>query len=187
MARAKSEDRRQAILSAATTLIASEGLGAATASIAKEAGVPSGSVFTYFETKNDLINQLYQELKLELVSAVLFQLPKKDPKKQLHHIWTQWTNWGVAFPEKRRVLAQLMVSDEISAASREHALKAASPTLGVIDQVRHQGVLKNRSLAFVGAIVEATATTTMDFMIREPKQAANYREAGFETLWKAIS
>jgi hypothetical protein len=27
----------------------------------------------------------------------------------------------------------------------------------------------------------------MDFMIREPKQAAHYREAGFETLWKAIS
>lgn len=187
MARMKSEDRRQAILSAAATLIASEGLGAATASIAKAAGVPSGSVFTYFETKNELVNQLYRELKLELVAEVLAQLPKKDAKKQLHHIWTRWTDWGVAFPEKRRVLAQLTVSDEISAASREHALKAAAPTLGVIDQVRQQGVLKSRSLAFVGAIVEAMATTTMDFMIREPKQAAHYREAGFETLWKAIN
>ena len=96
MARAKSEDRRQAILSAATTLIASEGLGAATASIAKAAGVPSGSVFTYFETKNDLINQLYKELKLELVAVVVSGLPKKDAKKQLHHIWTRWTDWGAA-------------------------------------------------------------------------------------------
>ena len=187
MARTKSEDRRPAILSAATSLIASEGLGAATASIAKAAGVPSGSVFTYFETKNELINQLYQELKLELVAEVLSQLPKQDSKKQLRHIWTRWTNWGVAFPEKRRVLAQLTVSGEISAASREHAMKAAAPTLGVIDQVRQQGVLKSRSLAFVGAIVEAMAATTMDFMIREPQQAAHYRETGFETLWKAIT
>jgi AcrR family transcriptional regulator len=187
MARAKNEDRRQAILSAATTLIANEGLAAATASIAKAAGVPSGSVFTYFETKNELINELYKELKLELVATVLAQLPKKDAKKQLHHIWTRWTEWGVAFPDKRRVLAQLAVSDEISATSREHALRAAAPTLSVIDQVRQQGILKSRGLAFVGAIVEAMATTTMDFMIREPKHAAHFREAGFETLWKAIT
>ncbi|RDS86655.1 hypothetical protein [Dyella psychrodurans] len=115
------------------------------------------------------------------------QLPEKDPKKQLHHVWTRWSDWGVAFSEKQQVLAQLTVSVEISAASRERALKAVAPTLGVIDQVRQQGVLKSRSLAFVGAIVEAMAATTMDFMIREPKHAAHYREAGFETFWKAIS
>jgi AcrR family transcriptional regulator len=187
MPREKSEDRRQAILSAATTLIASEGLGAPTASIAKVAGVPNGSVFTYFETKHDLINQLYKQIKVELVEVVMTQLPKKDPKKQLHHIWTRWTEWGVAFPEKRRVLAQLSVSDEVSAASREVALKAAAPTLEVIDQVLQNGALKSKRRAFVGAIVEALAATTMDFMIREPKFAAEYREAGFESLWKAIT
>jgi hypothetical protein len=33
---------------------------------------------------------------------------------------------------------------------------------------------------------EAMATTTMDFMIREPKHAAHHREEGFEVLRKAI-
>ena len=89
-------------------------------------------------------------------------------------------------PRRASCDVQLTVSDEISTASREHGLKAAAPMLGIIDLVRQQGVLKNRSLAFVGAI-EAMAITTMDFMIREPKQAAHYREAGSETLWKAIS
>jgi AcrR family transcriptional regulator len=38
-------------MSAAIRVIASEGLGAPTATIAKEAGVSNGSLFTYFETK----------------------------------------------------------------------------------------------------------------------------------------
>jgi AcrR family transcriptional regulator len=63
MARPKSDDKRSAIVSAAIRVIAGEGLGAATATIAKEAGVSNGSLFTYFETKADLLNRLYVELK----------------------------------------------------------------------------------------------------------------------------
>ena len=66
MARPKSEDKRSAILGAATRVIVSEGLGAPTAMIAREAEVANGSLFTYFETKADLLNALYVELKGEM-------------------------------------------------------------------------------------------------------------------------
>ena len=63
MARPRNEDRRNAILSAATRVIASQGLGAPTAGIAKEAGVSNGSLFVYFDTKATLLNELYVALK----------------------------------------------------------------------------------------------------------------------------
>ena len=63
MARPKSEDKRDALMAAATRVIAAQGLSAPTAVIAREAGVSNGSLFTYFETKADLFNQLYLELK----------------------------------------------------------------------------------------------------------------------------
>jgi AcrR family transcriptional regulator len=47
MARAKSEDKRNAILSAATEVFAERGLGAATSAISHEAGVAEGTLFTY--------------------------------------------------------------------------------------------------------------------------------------------
>ena len=50
-------------MEAATRFIVTHGLSAPTAGIAKEAGVANGSLFTYFETKTDLFNQLYLELK----------------------------------------------------------------------------------------------------------------------------
>jgi AcrR family transcriptional regulator len=51
MARPKSDEKRSAILEAATRIIVAQGLSAPTAGIAKEAGVANGSLFTYFEQK----------------------------------------------------------------------------------------------------------------------------------------
>jgi AcrR family transcriptional regulator len=75
MARARSENRRNAILSAATRVIASQGLGAATATIAKQAGVSNGSLFLYFDTKAMLLNELYVSLKTEMGAAAIAGLP----------------------------------------------------------------------------------------------------------------
>ena len=50
MARPKSEDKRNAILDAATRVFAESGLSAApTSEISKQAGVAEGTLFTYLE------------------------------------------------------------------------------------------------------------------------------------------
>jgi len=72
VARPKSEDKRNAILDAATRVFAERGLTAApTSEISKEAGVAEGTLFTYFKTKDDLMNALYREIKLELADAMM--------------------------------------------------------------------------------------------------------------------
>ena len=76
MARPKSEDKQNAILEAATHLFAERGLTAApTSEISKQAGVAEGTLFTYFKTKDDLINALYREIKLELADAMTSDFP----------------------------------------------------------------------------------------------------------------
>src|ERR1700722_13174654 len=59
MARPRSEDKRKALMAAATRVIVAQGLSAPTAVVAREAGVSNGSLFTYFDTKAELFNQLY--------------------------------------------------------------------------------------------------------------------------------
>jgi AcrR family transcriptional regulator len=70
MARARSPKKRSAILLAAVEEIARVGLGAATAKIAKRAGVASGTLFLYFENKEELLNDLYVELKSEVYARI---------------------------------------------------------------------------------------------------------------------
>lgn len=62
MARPKSEDKKLALLEAATKAIAQSGIAASTAVIARNAGVAEGTLFRYFATKDDLINELYLHL-----------------------------------------------------------------------------------------------------------------------------
>ena len=74
---------------AATELIAERGLGTSTADIAKHAGISNGSVFTYFETKTELFNAIYSELKENLIETVLAAIPNdQDEKSQLRCFWS---------------------------------------------------------------------------------------------------
>ena len=85
MARAKSEDKRNAILSAATEVFAERGLAAATSAISHAAGVAEGTLFTYFGTKDELINALYCAIKLELADAMMSGFPRKQSVRNRLH------------------------------------------------------------------------------------------------------
>src|ERR1700761_1611169 len=115
MARPKSDDKRNAILDAAVRIIAAEGLSASTAAIAKAAGISNGSLFTYFETKAELLNQLYVELKGEMAAAAMQGLPQDgDIHARTRHMWMHWLRWTTTFPDKRRALVQLGVSADLT-------------------------------------------------------------------------
>jgi len=188
MARPRSEKRRRTILAAAADLVAAEGINAATADVAKRAQVPHGSVFTYFETKAELFNALYLELKTELSEAILRDMPqRRDARQQFRHLWVTWTNWGVANPSKRRALAQLSVSDQITASTRKAAEEAARPAVDVVRQAGVEGALRSAPLSYVGSVVDTMVGATTDHMIREPANAQIVQEAGFEALWRALA
>ncbi|WP_428532718.1 TetR/AcrR family transcriptional regulator [Rhodopila sp.] len=187
MARPRSDDKRAAITSAAVRVIALQGLSAATATIAKQAGVSNGSLFTYFETKSDLINQLYMELKAEMATAALNDLPAEGgTREQMLHMWSNWLRWATACPEKRRALAHLDVSDEITPASRQAASQAMSGVARLLQRSREQGPMREAPLGLVVGLMTALADATVDFMIRDPANADQHSRATFDALWRMV-
>ena len=188
MARPKSDDKRNAIMAAATRVIVTHGLSAPTAMIAQEAGVSNGSLFTYFETKTDLFNQLYLELKAGMASAALEGLPPgAELRKQVFHIWSNWMGWAMSNPEKRRALAQLGVSDEITPATQAAGHKTMAGIGELLERSRAEGPLRNAPKGFVAAIMNSLAEATMDFMIHDPTNAKKHCKAGFDALWRVIA
>lgn len=188
MARPKSADKQRAILSAAFRIIASQGLGAATAVIAKEAGVSNGSLFTYFAGKADLLNRLYVELKMEMAAVALDGLPADgEVHDHLLHLWVQWLRWATTCPQKRRTLAQLDVSDEITPESRQTARQTMAGIATLLQRSCEQGPLRDAPLEFVVALMSALADTTIDFMLRDPVHADQHRQSGFEALWRMVA
>ena len=187
MARPKSDRKRLDLLIAASRVIDAEGLGASTASIAKEAGVAGGTLFTYFATKADLLNALYVELKREMAKAALEGVSSSsDPKGQFRRIWTNWTRWAIAYRERRRTLALLATCDEVSPESRKLAADAMEPIGTLLERIKEVGPANNVSFEFIAAITDSIAGTTMDFMVNDPQNAETHCAAGFASLWRVL-
>jgi AcrR family transcriptional regulator len=188
MPKPKSDEKRSAILEAATRIIVMQGLSAPTMGIAKEAGVANGSLFTYFETKADLFNQLYLELKSEMASATLKNLPASaELHEQLFHLWRNWMNWAVSNPQKRRVLAQLGVSDEITSETRTAAHTRMAPVAELLERGRANGPMQKAPMGFVVALMNSVAEATMDFMTQDLANAKKHSKVGFDALWRMLS
>ncbi len=144
-------------------------------------------MFTYFATKAELLNQLYLELKTDMGSAALGGLPADgDVRGQLLHMWSRWLRWATAYPQKRRALAQLEVSDEITAATHEAASKGMTGIAGILERSRANGPMLDAPLAFVVGLANALADTTIDFMVRDPDNADALGQGGFDALWRMI-
>jgi AcrR family transcriptional regulator len=175
-------------MAAATRVIAAQGLGAATAAIAKEAAVSNGSLFTYFETKADLLNALYVELKTEMAAAALDGMPARSGiRKQALHMWTHWLHWAVSCPEKRRTLEHLGVSDDITAESRQTGHRTMAGIASLLERSRANGPMRDAPLAFVVTLMNALAEATIDFMVGDPANADKHCAAAFDAMWRMIA
>src|SRR6202050_3874427 len=187
MARPLSDEKRSALMRAATRVIVTQGMGAQTAVSAREAGVASGSLFTYFETKKVLFNELYLELKAEMASAALENLPRNASlRKQLFFVWSNWMHWVISAPDKRRALAQLSVSDEITPKSRAIGHKSMAGIAEILERCRAAGPMHEASMSFVLSVMNSLAETTMDFMLQDPTKAQKHCQVGFDALWRVL-
>lgn len=175
-------------MEATTRVVAAQGLGAPTALIAKEAKISTGSLFTYFETKTALLNHLYIELKTEMATAALDGLPtERDSRSQLAHMWSGWVGWATSAPDKRRALAQLTVSDEITQQSREIGHRSMAGVAALLERSRENGPLRDAPLGLVANLINAIAEGTVDFIVTDPVHADVHRETGFAAMWRMIA
>ena len=188
MARPKSEDKRNALLLAATRVIVNEGLGAPTATIAQEARVSTGSLFTYFKTKSELLNELYLDIKSGMAAAVFEGMPESAAtREQFFHVWCNWMRWAMSNPDKRRALAILTVSDDITQTTRNEGSQAMLPIAKIMELARAKGPMRDTPMPFVSSVMNSLAEATMDYMSQNPENADVHCKTGFDALWRMLN
>ena len=187
MARARSPDKRIAILRAAVQEIAETGLGASTAKIAGRAGVATGTLFTYFANKKELLNELYFELKLEAYTKINSNFPKKAGlERRARHVWSGFLDWSIEFPEKRKVSAQLNVSDVIMPETRVRTAAARRNIDATLRELGSRSALRGLPEGFAAAMMAALQEATMDFITKQPKQRKELTRRAFQVFWRAL-
>jgi AcrR family transcriptional regulator len=188
MARPKSEDRRGALLEAAIKVFAEHGLAAPTSLVSKTAKVSEGSLFTYFESKDELVNAVYRELRLDLAAAIANDFPRKgNVRDRFEHVWRRYVGWGVDNPVGKRALRVASMSKVI----RSEVRAASGVLFAEIDRL-HADALEQRLLAdvpkvMVSQALKALAEMTMDLVAEHPSQKNALVAAGFGMLWRALA
>jgi AcrR family transcriptional regulator len=190
VARPKGEDKRNAILEAATRLFAERGLATApTSTISNWAGVAEGTLFTYFRTKDDLIKSLYREIKLELADAMMSDfLRKKNVRTRRRHVWDRCVKWGIANPEQRKVLAQLQVSEVLTKESREAGSAPFVEFQTMIRDAIEQRLFRNDlPVELISKSLAALVEATIDLTASNSSKTKHSRDSGFQMFWSGVT
>lgn len=188
MARPKSLDKRNAILAAATELIAEQGLSAPTSKIAQAAGVAEGTLFTYFETKERLFNDLYLALKHGEREEVMHNFPfQASLEERARHFWDTFVAFGVNHPDKYKVVILLNFSDLINEQTQRVAREGYEALDVMIQECLNSGALKDQSSEFGGALIISLMNMTITFILQHPTEAERFRDTGFTAFWHAVT
>jgi AcrR family transcriptional regulator len=187
VARPRSGDKQKAILDAALRICAERGIGAApTSAISKAAGIAEGSLFTYFKTKDELLNELYVTLRREF-SRHLSDFPHgQDPRTRLRYVWDRFLERGARHPEQLKVLAQLRASGRLF---RENE----APNFALTELLRATSeAVQGTKLAkvppeYLVLMMRSQAEITVEFIGAHPESEALCREMGFTMLWNGLT
>jgi hypothetical protein len=95
-------------------------------------------------------------------------------------------NWALSNPQKRRALAQLGVSDEITSESRSAGHKTMARVAELLERGRANGPMRKAPMGLVVALMNSLAEATMDFMTQDPTNAKTHSKVGFDVLWRML-
>jgi AcrR family transcriptional regulator len=187
MARHRSEDKRKAILDAALRVCAERGIAnAPTSAISKAAGVAEGSLFTYFKTKDELMTELYLELRMEF-NRHLPDFPHgKDARARLKYIWDQYLKLGTAHPEQLKVLAQLRASGTLLKDNEKPTFVLMELQKALREAV-DGGKLHGVPPEYLVLMLRAQAEQSIEYINAHPESAELCREVGFEMVWAGLA
>jgi AcrR family transcriptional regulator len=149
------EDKRTAILEATLRLIAKNGFhGTAMSKVAKEAGVSAGIIYHYFDSKDDLIDELYKTVKRRSAEAMLRDFDASQPlPAQIRHIWENAFRYYLRNLEDAVFMGQYVASPFYRGEIAEEVRQYSEPIFACLDQAREEGLLKDLPPLFTTTLV----------------------------------
>jgi AcrR family transcriptional regulator len=152
---AQGGNKREQIMAAALELFAERGFhGTAVPLIAEKAGVGAGTVYRYFDSKEAIVNALYQHHKKAIGARVLARIsPGQPPREQFHNYWTTMSAFARENPAAHQFLELHHHSpylDEVSRGVEERLLGLARASF---QRFREQQVVKDVEPEILMALV----------------------------------
>jgi AcrR family transcriptional regulator len=188
----KKPDKRQEIIQAALDLIVERGFhGASMAMVAEKAEVGAGTIYHYFESKEALINELYQELEKKVIVTLQEGDPISKPiRERFIHLGTALVRYFIAQPLYFRYMEQYHNSP-YGVSLRRDKILAKTENRDIFKDLFEQGITQQVikdlplimlfALAF-GPLVALVRDHTLGFIILDDTLIAQIVEACWDGI-----
>lgn len=187
--RQKCDKKRKALLNATLNLVNNNGFHDAPMSkIAKMAEVSPATIYIYFENKQDLINQLYLEIKAAFSQHAFKNYDENEAiKDSFQLIWYNIAYYKLNEVEEASFLSQCDNTPMIDDESRQQGLKHLQPLLELWERGQQKGVIKLISpyLLYAYTIYPLAFLTSMQQKDSFQLTEKNLNEA-FQAAWDSI-
>ena len=140
-------EKREEIIGATLELIAEHGFhGAPMAMIAKKANVATGTIYRFFESKDDLITETFACMEGHMLMSVMAHYPEGRPiRERFLHVCKKLVNYFLASPMEFRFIEQFYNSPYGVACRRDRLLgkKDKHIIANLFEEGRQQQIIKD--------------------------------------------
>lgn len=162
------KDKRTSILEATLKLISERGFhGTSMQMVADEAQVGAGTIYRYFENKEDLLSQLYIELKIEFSKVLLKNYDSTlSFRRRFHNLCKDMIHYSIDNPQKTAYMEQYTNSPFCDHTMEEIHKRYFSKIADFINEAIAQEVIKD-------VPVDIIATFTFESAVALAKKHSN--------------
>jgi len=191
-------DTKEKLFISALKVFVDNGFSATTASITEDAGVSTGILFHYFNTKSDLIFELYAKILSEFYSVAVLTLrevPQNDVEKYKSFVRSSqdsMVNWGLNNWQKFQFI-QLFTGSLLANQFILQNNKAIDEMYQNFNEITRLGIefgyLKNLPLDFLTEIGIEMSTFIIKYLHKNPNHGneKKFREKVWQIQWNIIS
>ena len=191
ISQSKLENKREKILLAARRLFVKQGFHSTpTSAIAREASVANGTLFHYFNTKEELINTLYKETKRSFFTITTAGVEnEKNIKRKVRLLWYNTVKWALNRPQDFLFIQQYSNSPFISQLTQEDISEHIGFYYDLIDKGKEKGTLKDipTDLMYQLTTYQIYGIINYLFQHKEFQNNSTYLSMAFEFYWESIA
>lgn len=155
------EDKRTAILEATLRLISENGFhGTAMSKVAKEAGVSAGIIYHYFDSKDDLMDELYRHIKRNFGQMINASFDQTQPLKiQIRQILGAMIHYYIRRPLESAFIEQYSRSPYFSPEIEAEVSQYYLPLLESFTRGQQEMIIKDLPGPVVHTLTVDVATS----------------------------
>lgn len=182
-------DKRTLILECTLNLISEQGFhGTPISMIAQRAGIGAGTIYRYFANKEELINELFKDIKRDIIRAMLNNYREEGTyEERFMHLWKNMVYYFMEHPKEFQFIEQHRYAPYVSNLTREESFMILSPIMMFFIESKRAKAMKDLPLYTIIALLYGPIVSLLKQHIDNNQNLSNDRiNQAAEACWDAV-